>query len=333
MRHAVLIRLYTIFAVLLCLGGVAGFVRLWPALGRPFGGFLWQYDYAAGSSVNYDVPRHWPGSQAGLIPYTKIVSINGRPALDYGAVYASTPIGTNVTYGVITPDGERRTITAPVLRFDLGYLVDVYALIFLAGLMFAGAGYILLRSAHDTGRTLIAFIMLVGADSAFYHTHNGSISSFYDARFFVSVMWAPSPPLLGALLCHAALVYPHRRSIVSRYPHLVPLCYTIGIFLGLFLGFTFFFGSNPRIARLENTALYTSVGYMVLGVVATIVSGLWTAFRFRGTFARTERRQVRIVAAAWVFTMLMLVGTVGAVGFRVPTAFEFLTFIAVFIPI
>lgn len=333
MRLILLVRIYVILAILLFLGGVAGFVRLWPSLGRPFGGFIWQYDNVRGSSVSYDVPRHWPGPESGLVPHTTILTINNRPALDFAAVYATAPIGTPMTYEVITPDRQHRTITVPVVRFDLGYLSDGYSLIFLMGMSLASGGYILLRSARSTGRALLAFILLVASVPSFYHTHNGNVTFFYNARFFSSIMWAPSPALLGALLCHAALIYPRPHRLVKRWPWIVPLCYLTALVLGPLLGVTLFFGADPRVAPFQTPALYASMGYVLLGVAATLINGLWTIVRRHDILAQAERRQIRIIAVAWLIGVVVLIGTLGAANLRFPTPFETLIVVAILLPI
>lgn len=333
LNHTRLIRLYIAVAVLLFLGGVIGFIRLWPSLGQPFGGFIWQFDNVYGHSVSYDTPRTWPGPQAGLVPHTAILSINGKAPIDFVHVYAKARIGDPVAYTVVTPDGQRRTVYAPVARFTLGNLFEAYGLIFLAGVTIAGGGYVLIRSARSTGRALLAFIMLVGSDSAFYHSHNGNITRFYNQPFFVSFMWAPSPAIMGALLCHAALIYPRRRRFAERHPWIVPLCYAVGVPLGLLLGSTFYFGANRQIARFQNPALFASIGYMALGVMATFASGFWTWLFQHGDLAKAERRQIRIIAVAWCCAMLVLLGTVGAAVLRLPTSFESLVVLGIVMPI
>lgn len=333
LRSRLIVRLYLVVAALLLLGGVAGFARLWPSLGLPFGGFIWQYDNVLGHSVSYDVPRHWPGPRAGLEPHTTILAINGRSPWDFPAVYAQARVGELVAYDLVTPEGLRHTISAPVVQFTLRQLFEAYGLIFIAGITISAGGYILVRSARTTGRVLLAFIMLVGADSAFYHSHNGNIATFYNQPFFVSFMWAPSVAITGALLCHAALVYPRRRRFAERYSWLVPLCYAVGLPLGLLLGVALYFGANKQIAGFQQPLLFASFGYMVLGMVATLASGLWTWLRQRDELARAERRKIRIVAVAWLLAMLVLFGTVGAAVLRLPTLFEVLIGVGIVMPI
>jgi signal transduction histidine kinase len=70
-----------------------------------------------------------------------------------------------------------------------------------------------------------------------------------------------------------------------------------------------------------------------MGIVATLVSGGWAFLCARDSLGRAERRRIRIVAVAWVLTMLMLIGTVAAVVLRLPTPFEFLIAFAIFLPV
>lgn len=316
----------------LCISSLAGLARLWPALGHTFGGFIWQYDDLQGYSVSYDVPRHWPGPQAGLVPYTTILTIAGRPAHDFAEVYRATPPGAAVTYEVVTPDGKHRTIIAPAAPFQMSDLIDAYGLVFLASMAFAISGYLLIRSASDVGRVLFALIMLAGAISGFYHAYHGSITTPYMQRPILSLMWSPSPALLGALLCHASLVYPRRRWVVLRYRWIVPLLYGCAALLGLFLGGVFWLGGDPTIAVFQPLARFASIGFLGLGIIATLLGGGWTIFRQRDALARVERRQIRVLAVAWILAMLMQAGTIIAVSLRWPTPFEGLIFMAIVVP-
>jgi signal transduction histidine kinase len=317
-----LTRLYLGLALLLSLGSLAGFMRLFAALGQPFGGFIWQYGDLPGFLVSYETPRHWAGPQAGLVPFTAILTIDGRPARDFGAVYATAQVGQPVTYEVRTTGGEYRALVVPITRFTFGHLVEAYGLIWLAGQLFTGAGYLLVRSASDTGRALFA-------------SHNGAVTSFAHygmTRLFAAIMWAPCPPVLGALLCHATLVYPRPARLARRIPWLVWVGYAVGLALAGLLSLTYLFGASPPVARLQMEVLVVAVGFMAVGALATLVRGV-TVFWIDTPQSRAERRQVRVLAVAWVLTMAVLVGTVAAAVLNVPTPFELLTAIALILPV
>jgi signal transduction histidine kinase len=333
MRPILLKRLYVALAVLFCLGGLAGFARLWPSLGRPFGGFIWQFDNVYGHSVNYDVPQHWPGPVAGLTPHMSITAIDGKSPWEFADVYATAQIGQIVTYTVLTSAGERRSIAVPVTRFDLGYLIEAYGPLFLVGVALIGAGYILLRSARDTGRVLLGFIMLFVASQTLVHTHNGNITTFYNQPFFLAVMGAPPLAVLAAMLCHLGLIYPHRSRLVQRFAWLVPLCYGIAFVLGPALGIIFYFGANPSIAHLQPLATAGIMCFLLVGVGATLARGIWVIVWQRSTLSNTERRQIKILGVAWIVAGIILVGTVGASLLRLSTPFEPLVFLALSMPI
>jgi signal transduction histidine kinase len=336
------IRLYYLLALVLLVQGVWGLARQIPALGQPFGGFIWHWDLEYQHRVSYSTPNNWPGPLAGLLPgSTSILSINGRPADEYGAVYAATPVGSSVTYEIVTHDGQQRTVTGPVVRYSLGYLLDAYLLTFLTGISLLVCGYLLVGSATTTGRALIGFLLLAGADSALFNGHGGGINARYEAWFWVALVWAPSLPFIGAMLCHFALVYPHPRQLVTRRPWLIPMGYSIAGILASIRVFQYLLSHIPgltpvaswlNLSQFEHPAQYVSVGYMALGGLATLVSCM-LALRQRRQYTQAERQQIMIVAAAWVLGFIALLGTIGAIGLYLPTRLEVFTAMSIMLPI
>jgi signal transduction histidine kinase len=327
------LRLYECLWALMLAAGLAGIMRLWASLGRGFGGFIWQYDNNVGHSVSFDVPRHWPGPQAGLTPHTRITAIDGRSPWEFPHVYAETPIGTPVVYDVIRTDGQTARISVPVVRFTPSYLADGYGMVFAIGLTFSSAGYVLLRSARDTGRSLLAFVMLAGADAALYHGHNGNIDRFYNRPIFAALMGAPSNGILGALLLHLALVYPRRVAIASRHPWLIPGSYALGGGISTILGASIYYGSERRFARMQPPAQLASIAFLVAGVAATLLRGAWELSKQHEGASAAERRQIRIMAVAWTLAATVLLGIIGAANLRVAAPFELLTALGVALPI
>lgn len=342
MNSVVLVRIYALLALVLLIQGVWGLARHIPALGQPFGGFIWHWDNTYGHQVSYNTPRHWPGPQEGMIPSaTRILSINGRPAGEYDAVYANTPVGSLVTYEISTRAGQITLVSVPVVRYNLGYLVDAYLLIFLIGISLLVCGYLLVRSANDTGRALIGWLMLAAADSAFFNGHSGSIHANYDAWFWVALVWSPSLPLMGALLCHFALVYPRRRQLGDRWRWLVPTCYVVALLLSSVRVIQFLVHHIPGLLPLatwlnlwwlEIPVQYASAGFMALGGLATLLSGM-LAFRQRQQYTRAERQQIMIVAVAWGLWLVLLMGTVGAAVLYIPSRLEIFTTMGILLPI
>lgn len=325
--------LYLALALACGLVSILGFVRLAGEVGRPFGGLIWQFDDVQGFSVSYDVPQHWSGPQHGLRPYTVLLAIDGQAPVDFAAVYANTAPGALAEYTVGDAAGTPQRLTAPVERFSWVHLRSAYASIGLAAVAFAAAGFVLLRSAQHTGRRLVAWIMLVGAVPAFYHSHHGSISRLYYSRPLLALMWAPCPALLGALLCHLALVYPHRHGGLLRRRWLLPAVYGLAALLALALGATYLGGSRPAVAAWQPLATNAGLGFMLVGALATLLSGGWAGLFTRTTIAPTERRQARILAGAWLLVMLLLAGTLAAANLRWPTPFEQLIAIAWLLPL
>ncbi len=327
------VRVYSWLWGMLVAAGLAGLLRFRTALGRGFGGFIWQYDNNYGHSVSFEVPRHWPGPQAGLIPHTQIMAINGHPPMQFPTVYAQNPIGAPVIYDVVQQGGQAVQICVPLTRFTPGYLAEGYGMIFVIGMSFSTAGYLLTRSAQDTGRMLMGFIMLTSADSAFYHSHSGNVDRFYNRPIFPALMGAPSNAILGTLLLHLALVYPQPVQIARHVHWLVPTIYSTGMSIGSLYGLSLYYGNIVAFRRLQPALQLSSLMFLAFGTGATIIRGAWELLGNKDHRSTTERRQMRIMAVAWLLSAAVMLGILGAANLRVPLPLDLLTTIGAVLPI
>ena len=325
--------LYAGLALVGVLVSLLGFVRLAGEVGHAFGGFIWQYDDVRGYSVSYDVPAYWAGPQRGLPPYTPLLAVDGQPPGEFAAIYAAKSPGEVVVYTAGGQFGIARQVGVPVERFRWVDVWAAYGPIALTAYTFTIAGFMLLRTAQNTSRRIIAWGMLVGAMPAFYHTHHGSISQLYYPRPLAAVMWAPCPALLGALLIHLALVYPHRYAALLARRWLLPTLYGLAICLALGLSFSYFGGGFTAVAAWQPLLTNASLGFMVLGALATVISGIWISIFQRKQVEPIERRQARILASAWVLIVVILVGTLAAANLRWPTPFGSLSAVAWLLPL
>ncbi|GAB4215080.1 MAG: hypothetical protein OHK0022_54500 [Roseiflexaceae bacterium] len=325
--------LYWTVAAYLLAGALLGFVRLWPALNQPFGGFIWQYDYAQGSSVSYDTPHHWAATVAGLRPHTTILSVAGRSPLEFPALYRSLPVGTPVRYEIVRTDGTRASVNAPVARFTLPDLLDAYGMLFLAALSAAVCGGVLVQSSREPSLRLFGFAMLLFSASGFYHSHNGNINTFYDARYATALLWAPTPALLGAVFCHIALIYPAPLPLLRGWPRLVRGIYLLAGLLGLALAVGLVAGFSAWGGQLQLQARYASMALLLVGMACTLVRGLLALCTPQGTLGFAERRRIQVVGAVWILTLVLLLGSVIAVNLRLPTIFELVSFACLLLPI
>ncbi len=56
--------------------GISGMLRVWREVGRPFGGFVWGWDFTTRSlTVVVETPWHWPGPQHGLRGGDRILAV------------------------------------------------------------------------------------------------------------------------------------------------------------------------------------------------------------------------------------------------------------------
>ncbi len=326
------LRLYRVLAVAMLVASLVGLARFRTALRRGFGGFIWQYDPTRGHTVSFEVPRHWPGPQAGLKPHTHIAAINGQDPMEFSRIYATQPIGTPITYDIVTIDGQQLRTSVPVTRFNLSHLLEGYGIIFLVGITFSIGGYILLSSARTTGRQLIGFVMLFAANTAFYHSHNGNVDRFYNRPIFPAVMGSPPNGMLGALLWHLAFAFPRRSSWLERYRWLVPVIYGSGSAISTLLGLTFYFSDARPMARLQFPVQVASIIFLTSGVAASLVRG---AIELMNDDQRseTERRQMRIMAVSWSLAGSILVLALGAANLRIAVPYDLITAVAAIMPI
>lgn len=326
------LRLYQLLAIAMLIASVIGLARFRTAFRRGFGGFIWQYDPTRGHTVSFEVPRHWPGPQAGLRPHTHITAINGQDPMEFSRIYATQPIGAPVTYDVVTTDGRQLRTVVPITPFNLSHLLEGYGIIFLVGITFSIGGYILLSSARNTGRQLIGFVMLFAANTAFYHSHNGNVDRFYNRPIFPAVMGSPPNGMLGALLWHLAFAFPRKSPLLEQHRWLVPVIYGSGSSISVLLGLTFYFSSIRQMARLQFPVQATSVAFLTTGFAASLVRGALELLN-NDQRSETERRQMRIMAVSWSLAGSILVLALGAANLRVVVPYDLVTAVAAIMPI
>ncbi len=129
--------LYRVLSVLALFFGLWSIGRVALAVNQPMGGFLWYYDEAVsgGWIVNRTTGPDWPGIKAGLRPGDQILSIDGRPADEFGEVYRNHSPGERLTYRVRRDGQEIDVPGVPVVRFTWGMLVQGQSVLFAVGLL------------------------------------------------------------------------------------------------------------------------------------------------------------------------------------------------------
>lgn len=328
MRMRWQLRLYAWLWGMIVAAGLAGLLRFRSALGRGFGGFIWHYEPDYGHHVSFEVPRHWPGPQAGLVPHTRILAVNNRPPLDFPKIYAQCPIGTPIIFDVLRQDGRHTQIRVALSRFTPAHLAEGYGMLFVIGLAYSTGGYLLTRSAHSTGRTLMGFVMLMAANSAFSHSYSGSIERFSYHPLAAALMGAATNGILGSLLVHLSLVYPRPLRVIRTMPWLVALNYALGLCLSTGFGLSSYYGRSASLGALLPLAQRASFVFLTFGALTTISRGSWELLRKRGAGSSTEYRQMQIIAVAWIPSAAVLLGILAAVNIRISVPVELLTNIA-----
>ena len=229
----------------------------WLRVGRVAPGFALMENGQAGAG---GAPRR------GLAPLDVITAVNGRPVSGATEILAEVerhPSGTSLTYA-LRRGSQRLVASLPTRTITLGdfgwSLVDgtLPGLLVLA----LGALVFVLRPGTPESRLFLAFCLVSATINL---TYNDLVTTHRFTRLLLA-LWAFTP----ALLLHLALTFPERRSLVDRWPWVIPLPYaaSAGLAAWLLVNFMRFTAPVGEIvagyAGLAALALIASLGWTVL---------------------------------------------------------------------
>ncbi|NOZ06234.1 MAG: hypothetical protein GXP41_07785 [Chloroflexi bacterium] len=265
-----------IFTLFLLVLGIRGLWRLGPDIGQPFGGIPISWGRVGGFNVNVDVPWNWPGPQHGLRGGDKILRIDGQDPYSFmQRGFAGKALGEDVTFVVQRNDKQLR-IPVPVDTFAFERFVEFYGFWFLAGITSLLSSSLLIRTATDEARIVLALAMLAAAAGFMGHGYSGYISHFHFAWDVPSsVIWHYTYPIMGVLLLHFALVFPRPLRWLENRPSLRLLLYLWASVIG-----TFYLLSNWFFGPTTNNLIFDLVlSTLSVGAVSVVVRPAWSFFR------------------------------------------------------
>jgi signal transduction histidine kinase len=282
-RHGLQL-LYLLIAIFALSVGIAGMVRVWREVGRPFGGFLWGWDPSTRRpAVVSQTPAHWPGPQHGVRGSDFILAVDGRDPRAFSTVYEAKGMGEEVSY-LVERGGRQFTARVPISRFTAVEAFEAFGVMFLTGLSAVLAGYFLVQGAGNEPTLLIGFSLLTLGGAALYYTHNGGISNFYVNEPVTILLWIPCYPLTGALLFHLFLIFPQPLSISRTRLKYIP--YGIAMLLMLLLI------TGRRVGGTVNELAFRGMlVFLTLATLAITARSLWAfALTTLNTRLRTDSR-------------------------------------------
>lgn len=291
--------LYLLIALIILGVGISGMGRVWSELGRPFGGFVWGWDFTSRSlTVAVETPWHWSGPRQGLQGGDRILAVEGHDAGAFSAVYRARAVGSTVDYR-IARDDQTFTLSIPLRRFSAGHLFEFYGLIFLIGLSCLAAGYVLIRGSPDQPTVLLSFTLLALASALMYHGHQGMITRFYVNVPLLLLFFIPSYPLASACLIHLFFIFPRPLAMLPHRPWLVRLPYAGAVAVMLFHSLALFAGG-----LWDYVAIRLFFLAVPLGMLLNTVRALWSFFH-----PESERRgQAGALSVALVVGFVLMVG-------------------------
>ncbi|HYO78601.1 MAG TPA: hypothetical protein VE010_19230, partial [Thermoanaerobaculia bacterium] len=189
-----------------------------------------------------DVLMVYGGSPADgrLLPYDRVTHVNGIPIRDAKRLRAldrSLPGHSVVTYTVLR---QGKQVHVPV-RIDTPlrspYIVLKSFVAFCVALVFIGVAVIVFMRRPEDERVIVFYafalvsaIAVLGGAATVYEAAGGrglvptfGVTSFGPV-FFVSIAIAYAP-----LVLHLALIFPRRRPILERHPHLIRALYAFAL--------------------------------------------------------------------------------------------------------
>ncbi|MBN1890426.1 MAG: hypothetical protein JW850_20705 [Thermoflexales bacterium] len=297
---------YRALALLTLLFGLWGIGRVAWTVNQPMGGFLWYYDEAVsgGWIVNLDTGLDWPGIQAGLRPGDRILSIDGRPAAEFGQIYHARPPGDSITYRVRRDGREIDIPDIPIVRFSWGMFVYSQAIMFAVGLIFwLLSVFVHSATPESEASYTFSFFTLFDALPFFFHAFSVSVNAPHYPQAISFFTWKPAFALAAATGIHFATIFPSRtlplpwrfsRSGIRYTSYIAAVLLIAGYVLTSLLG----------MRQWEATAYTLNLGSLFVGLLVCAMLFTWVLVRDNSFIAR---RQARAMLVGWAINALQLI--------------------------
>ena len=298
--------LYLMWSAILLVISLFSFVPVIRQIDNPFGGFVWVWD-GSREPPFYVGPVPWRTQSSledELHHLDVIITIDGFPAEDFQQVYEEKEPGELVTYQV-QRNNEILTIIEPVRSYTLDVFMMSHGLVYVTGLAYLLAGFILLRGTQRKDIAVLSFVCLLVGGAWFAYLDAADVSFPSYANWFVGlVMWIPALPLAGALLIHFAFYFPTVKSIVIRRPRITYLPYGVAGTIVL----VYLVGLLNDIVWLYVAGMVALLCYAVIGIFTVIILSAFSYSAARKESNPMKRRIVTAVAAAWLTAFAIFAG-------------------------
>ncbi len=244
----------------------------------------------------------WPGHQAGLRHPDRILAVDGQPvrnARELRALLQNRRLGESVVYTVESADGRgawvERAVRVPLTAFLFSQFVANFIIPYLIAVVHLVMGLWVYwrRPQTSVGRAFAVFCCAVALVT-------GCMFDLNTSHRLVR-LWSAALPLVTAALIHLALVCPHERGIVRRWPAMVLVPYLLALVLLVVNEVYLFLPSDPRSYFTPWLASYVFMGLGMVIFVSLLIHAR------QNPPSSVVRQQARII----------LLGTVLAFG---PTA-------------
>ena len=276
---------YLAWALVLLVIGTVVLTQVTRQIGLTYGGFIWTYDPSR-TPPFYVGPELWrfrPPSPQELRLGDVIQSIDGRSPWEFEQVYTSKQPGEIVTYD-IERDKQPLVVKEPVRLFTWDAFLISHGLLYLTGVSYLLAGYVLLRGTRRKDLAVLAFVFPPAAGAWLFHGVAASIHAPYEGPPWIGLLlWTPAMPLAAAVLLHFAMIFPSPNRLVTKYPAIPLVGYGIAVLLIVFYATTF----RVETTELGYIAFVAMLVYLVISMIA-VVAG--SAIGYRNAVRQNERR-------------------------------------------
>lgn len=295
--------IYLLCALAIFLSSIQGVLRYLPALGQPYGGFVWMAGPVDEPPlVSFDVPDSWIGIQAGLRRYDRIVSIEGANPYTFKQVYAAHKPGDLIEYTI-----RRGTlilnVRVPLLTLDIQAVLRIYLFPLVVAWVWLFEGYRILRSTGDYAIYTVAFMMLVSAALISFHSYSGSLTEWYVNPWAQAFLWAPCVPLLGGLAVLFALSYPRLNMLIPRVRIIATTVLAVSGSTALFYSATYLV---PQLNQFQSVARNTGIAIAATGGVLSLLAGFAGYMYGRRSDDTISTDRLRALSFFWLVALLLL---------------------------
>lgn len=287
--------------------GLVGNLAMLPRIGRPWGGFVvqWQQHDQAALIIPGNSPSA-PGLRSGALQRGDIIRVVAGADLSvqalpeaYEALYAA---GAQSVQYVIQRGSDLIEIEGPLLLCELQDLVEYRAIYVLIALAAWLLGWIVLNASPATAANraftlfVIVAVILVLPGTFYFNSGRHDVPGI-GLTMLTAIAFAP---LAGAALLHFALSFPSE--IGQRWARLVYLPSFVVIAVHEYASARIF-STTPALIAAARVATSFSVIYAALGFVALLARCVYGLLA-RHTNPR-ERHQISLVLLGFTFGVLL----------------------------